>query len=44
MSRSISPRFPRLLPAVENTLRRSLKGPMSEEAHAEASSPFFEMG
>ena len=37
-------KVPELLPAMENTLRRSLKGPMSEEAYAEASSPFFEMG
>ena len=34
-------KVPELLPAMENTLRRSLKGPMSEEAYAEASSPFL---
>jgi hypothetical protein len=35
------PKVPELLPAMENALRRSLKGPMSEEAYAEASSPFL---
>jgi hypothetical protein len=33
-----------LLPSMESVLRSALKGPMTEEAYAEATSPFLDMG
>ena len=35
---------PDLLPAMEKVLRSALRGPLPDEAFAEASSPFFDMG
>lgn len=35
---------PALLPAMEKVLRSALRGPLPDEAFAEASSPFFDMG
>ena len=37
-------KVPDLLPAMENVLRSALKGPMSNEAYGQASSPFLDMG
>ncbi len=37
-------KVPDLLPAMQNILCRTLRGPLQEEAYAEAASPFFDMG
>ncbi len=37
-------KVPALLPAMENILWGALKGPLSDESYAEASSAFFDMG
>jgi Putative zinc dependent peptidase (DUF5700) len=37
-------KVPELLPAMETLLRRSLKGPLSDEEYAQAESPFLNMG
>jgi hypothetical protein len=37
-------KVPEMLPAMQNILRDALKGPMTEESYAEASSPFLDMG
>ena len=37
-------KVPDLLPAMQDILRRALRGPLPDEAYAEASSAFFDMG
>jgi hypothetical protein len=37
-------KVPDLLPEMQDILRRALRGPLPDEAYAEASSPFFDMG
>jgi hypothetical protein len=37
-------KVPEMLPAMQNILRDALKGPMTDESYAEASSAFFDMG